>query len=40
LKWDIDTNNFDLEISQGAEKNISHAYEYPASELPEVMGVK
>lgn len=40
LKWDINTNNSDLEISQGAEKNISHAYEYPASELPEVMGVK
>lgn len=35
LGWHPETNNRNLEISKGAEHNLSHAYPYPLDELPE-----
>jgi hypothetical protein len=40
LNWHSEKNNFDLEISKGRERDISHAYYYDARELPEVIREK
>ncbi len=40
LNWSIDGDNKNLDISQGREHSISHAYRYDIDELPELIKEK